>query len=219
MRHRRHDHARDQASARARIGTSGAAHRAEVGDGWRAGGREGHPERLDRARIVGDVEVALIKLSDRRHLVQVRRADGTTDSVELDSRDFLRHDLAHFAVERELELRDGVWGSVAAGGSLSGDGLDGANMALAETVSGPMQTMMRTGADTAEIFDVLARVAPEVASIDLATRLHARLRSLSGHWASTPYGGEMKLEWPEKTPERLTFGCAYRGVAPGAGRR
>jgi hypothetical protein len=147
------------------------------------------------------VEVAFIKLSDQRHLVRVRRADRTTESVELDSRTFLRHDLAHFAVERELGLRNGVWGSVAAGGSLSGDGLDGADMALAETVSGPMQTMMRTGADSAEIFDVLARVAPEVASIELATRLHARLRSLSGHWVSTPYGGEMELEWPEAHPD------------------
>lgn len=146
------------------------------------------------------MEIAFSKLSHQRHLVHVRRVDGTTESVELDSRSFLRHDLAHFAVERELELRDGVWGSVAAGGSLSGDGLDGADMALAETVSGPMQTMLRTSADTARIFDVLARVAPEVASIDLATRLHARLRSLSGHWASTPYGGEMELEWPEEHP-------------------
>ena len=143
------------------------------------------------------MDVTFVKLSDERHLVCVRRADGTTESVELDSRSFLRHDLAHFAVERELELTDGVWGSVAAGGSLSGDGLDGADMALAETVSGPMQTMMRTGADAAEIFDVLARVAPDVASTDLATRLHTRLRSLAGHWASTPYGEEMALEWPD----------------------
>lgn len=143
------------------------------------------------------MDVTFVKLSDERHLVCVRRADGTTESVELDSRSFLRHDLAHFAVERELELKDGVWGSVAAGGSLSGDGLDGADMALAETVSGPMQTMMRTEADAAEIFDVLARVAPDVVSTDLATRLHTRLRSLAGHWASTPYGEEMALEWPD----------------------
>lgn len=146
------------------------------------------------------MNVEFVKLSDQRHLVRVRRADGTADSVELDSRSFLRHDLAHFAVERELELAAGVWGSVAAGGSLSGDGLDGADIALAEAVSGPMQTLMRTGADTSEIFDVLARVAPDVASTDLATRLHRHLRSLAGHWASTPYGEEMALEWPDALP-------------------
>jgi hypothetical protein len=149
------------------------------------------------ASTVERVKVAFVKLSDQRHMVRVERSDGTTESVELDSRSFLRHDLAHFAVELELELAAGVWGSVAGGGSLSGSGLDGADMNLAETISGPMQTMMRTGADTAEIGDVLARVAPEVGSMELAQRLHARVRSLAGHWAATPYRGEMTLEWPE----------------------
>lgn len=142
------------------------------------------------------MKVTFVKLSDQRHVVRVQRDDGTTDSVELDSRSFLRHDLAHLAVEEELKLSEGVWGSVAAGGSLSGSGLDGADMALAERLSGPMQTMMRTRADAEGIQAVLARVAPEVASSDLAVRLHARLRSLAGLWESTPYRGEMALEWP-----------------------
>jgi hypothetical protein len=143
------------------------------------------------------MRIAFVKLSDERHTVRVERSDGTTDSVELDSRSFLRHDLSHFAVELELELAAGVWGSVAGGGSLSGGGLDGADMDRAETISGPMQTMMRIGANAAEIHDVLARVAPEVASLERAQRLHARLRSLEGQWAATPYRGEMTLEWPE----------------------
>jgi hypothetical protein len=143
------------------------------------------------------MKVAFVKLSDQHHTVRVERNDGTNQSVELDSRSFLRHDLAHFAVELELELTAGVWGSVAAGGSLSGGELDGADMDLAETISGPMQTMMRTGADAQEIHDVLARVAPEVGSLEVAQRLHARLRSLAGQWAATPYRGEMTVEWPE----------------------
>jgi hypothetical protein len=143
------------------------------------------------------MKVAFVKLSDQRHTVRVERNDGTNESVELDSRSFLRHDLAHFAVELELELTAGVWGSVAGGGSLSGSGLNGADMELAETISGPMQTMMRTGASADEIRDVLARVAPEVDSPGLAWRLHSCLRSLAGQWAATPYRGEMTLEWPE----------------------
>ena len=143
------------------------------------------------------MKVVLGKLSDQRHEVRVTRGDGTEESVELDSRSFLRHDLAHFAVELELGLEAGVWGSVARGGSLTGEGLDGADMVLAETVSGPMQTMMRTRATVTEIRDVLARVAPEVASPDLAARIHQRLRALAGHWADTPYGGEMVLHWPD----------------------
>ncbi len=110
------------------------------------------------------VRVTFRKLSDQRHTVRVERTDGSSEAVELDTRSFLRHDLAHFAVEIELDLRAGVWGSVASGGSLGGDGLDGSDMALAETISGPMQTMMRTAAHPAEIHAVLERVAPTFAS-------------------------------------------------------
>jgi hypothetical protein len=160
---------------------------------------------LERGRsttVIG-VKVAFTKFSDHRHAVRVERIDGSSEVVELDSRSFLRHDLAHFAVEFELGLSDGVWGSIARGGSLSGSGLDGADVALAETISGPMQTMMRTSADAAEIHDVLARVAPERSSIALAERLHARIRSLAGYWAATPYGGEMELHWPDDVAEAI----------------
>ena len=146
----------------------------------------------------GDVRVVFVKMSSQRHVVRVERSDGTTESVELDSRSFLRHDLAHFAVELELKLSEGVWGSVARGGSLSGTGLDGEDITLAETLSGPMQTMMRTGADVAQIHEVLSRVAPEIGSPDLAERLHTRLRSLRGQWTATAYGGEMELDWPDE---------------------
>ena len=116
------------------------------------------------------MEIVFTKLSDERHSVRVHREDGTVETVELDSRSFLRHDLAHLAVESELGLEGGVWGSVARGGSLTGAGLDGADMGLAETVSGPVQTLMRTRASAPEIHQVLTRVAPTVATEDLAER-------------------------------------------------
>ena len=146
------------------------------------------------------MEIVFTKVSDRRHVVSIVRADATTESVELDSRSFLQHDLAHFAVERELGLAGGVWGSVARGGSLGGDGLDGEDMELVESISGPMQTMLRIAASPEQIHEVVQRVAPAYASLELAHRLHTRLRSLAGHWAATPYGGHLRLDWPEDMP-------------------
>lgn len=142
------------------------------------------------------MEIRFTRHTDHRHSVTVVRDDGSTDTVELDTKDFLRHDLAHLAVETELGLGGGVWGSVAAGGSLSdGDGLDGPDMALAERLAGPVQTLMRTEADVDEIEGVLVALAPDVADRDLAERIHERLRTLCGHWAGTPYGGSMIVEW------------------------
>lgn len=150
---------------------------------------------MGAAPTVGCVRIEFTKLSDARHRVGVRRSDGSIDTVELDSRSFLHHDLAHFAVESELGLASGVWGSVEQGGRLDGVGLDGDDMELAETISGPMQTMLRTRANATEIGAVLERIVPDLASDDLAHRLHERFRALAGHWASTRYGDTMVLVW------------------------
>ena len=54
------------------------------------------------------MKISFTKLSDERHRVAVTRDDGSTDSVEPDTRSFLRHVLSHFAVEVEPGLQHGV---------------------------------------------------------------------------------------------------------------
>jgi hypothetical protein len=142
------------------------------------------------------MEVAIRKLSDIRHSVTVTRADGSTETVELDSKDFLRHDLAHFAVEVEIGFEHAVWGSVARGGSLDGTGIDGPDVGAAESLAGPIQTLKRTSAGPDQVLEALRRFTPEIASPELANRLHQRMRALTGHWAATRYGHEMTLTWP-----------------------
>lgn len=146
------------------------------------------------------MEVRFTKVSDREHRVAVRRGDGSSDEVVLDSRSYLRHDLGHWAVEVVLGLRSGVWGSVAIGGSLGGEGLDGEDMAIAEALAGPVQTLMRTEAGVAD-FEALLQRHPEVQRAKgAAARLHEEVRRLRGHWRATPYGGDMVLHWPLPLP-------------------
>ena len=134
--------------------------------------------------------------SNDTHTVRVVRDDGTTDVAELNSRSFLRHDLAHFAVEAELRLSGGYWGSVAGGASLGGEGVEGSEALLAEQLAGPVQTLMRTDAPVDEFLIVLERAVESVASAELARRIHGRIRSLRGHWQAMPFHGEMRLRWP-----------------------
>ena len=69
-------------------------------------------------------------------------------------------------------------------------------MPLAETISGPMQTLMRTGGGVPEVLAALTAVAPSIATFDLAERIHDRLRTYRGYWKATPYGGEMVVKFP-----------------------
>ena len=143
------------------------------------------------------MDIAFTRISDQQHAVDIRRADGTSERVEFDTRSFLRHDLAHFAVESEVPIRCGFWGSVAAGASLDGDDIDGAEAALAESLAARVQTLMRLEAGTGGYLSVLGNVSPDLASMELAARIHEHVRRLRGHWKATPFGGVMRLVWPE----------------------
>jgi hypothetical protein len=143
-----------------------------------------------------DVRIVFRRVSNTRHAVEVVRKDGSSDLVELDSKDFLRHDLAHLALEIEAPLVDAVWGSVARGGRLDGSGLDGRGVAVAERVAGRLQTIMRTEGSSRDVFEALRAAVPELATDDLAARIHARARALTGHWKATRFGEEMTVDWP-----------------------
>ncbi len=142
------------------------------------------------------MRIAFRKISDSRHALTVTRADASCETIELDSKDFLRHDFTHFAFEIEAKLRSGVWGSIACGGSLDGSEIDGVDVALAERVTGPLQTLVRVGASVEQVANLLAGQVPEIATAELAARIHERLRQIIGHWRAVAYGQEMQLDWP-----------------------
>lgn len=143
------------------------------------------------------MEIVFTKLSDEEHSVRIERADGSVDSLKLNSRSFLRHDLAHLAVESEVPLASGYWGKVARGASLSGSEMRGPDILLAESLAGPVQTLMRTEASEEVFYSTLVRIRPELATQELATRIREAGRKFEGHWKGTPYRAEMRLEWDE----------------------
>jgi hypothetical protein len=143
------------------------------------------------------VRIAFTKISDERHAVTITRTDGTAERLEVETREFLRHDLAHYAIEFERPIRKGFWGSIASGASLIGDGIIGSDAQLAESLAGPIQTLIRIDAGQDAYLELLKRFAATSDAQDLAARVHERVRQLRGHWKATPFGGEMELEWPE----------------------
>ena len=149
------------------------------------------------------MHIAFTKISDQKHAVTIARTDGTSESVEVETREFLRHDLAHFAIELELPIRKGYWGCVASGASLSGEGVAGGDARLAESLAGPIQTLFRIEAGPDAYLELLGRFSQTNGSQDLAARVHERVRQLRGHWKATPYGGQMDLVWPESANRDL----------------
>jgi hypothetical protein len=146
------------------------------------------------------MRIGFRKVTDERHVLSIHRDDGTSESVELETRSFLLHDLVHYAVEAEAGITDGFWGLLANGTTLAQ--LSERTMAtplspgivLAEKLVGPMQSVWNGRLDPA-LYEEHTR---GLVADDFVERVRARLRRLSGHWRGTPVRAEMEIEWPPR---------------------
>jgi len=143
------------------------------------------------------MRVVITKLSDVEHKIEVTRNDESTESTILNSRSFRMHDFAHFAVESEVPIKLGYWGLVASGASLSGEEISGNDIALTESLAGPIQTLMRVEAKPLGYLSLLQRLHPHLATAELAEKVHTRARKLIGQWRATPFGKSMTIIWNE----------------------
>ena len=148
--------------------------------------------------------IRLTRISPTHHRFEYVRADGTGEALELVTREFLTHDLVHFAVESEAGLRGSFYGLLdKVGGyaelTLAGQALGG-EAQLTEMVVGPLQNAISPELDAAAIAD---RISTFMRDMDLRPprwltgafidAVRERLRRLKGEWKSTPFGGTMEL--------------------------
>jgi hypothetical protein len=146
------------------------------------------------------MQIALTRRTDRRHRLTVTRDDGSRESVQLETRSLLLHDLVHLAVETEANLPRAFWGMVACGTSLAGlrlepDAPEGEQLWIAERLVGPMQAVWNNRLDDAR-YTALALSATPAVDAGFVDRVRARLRTLTGHWRATQHGKTMRVSWP-----------------------
>lgn len=155
------------------------------------------------------MRIRLTRQNDQRHELAVER-DGRWESVELETRSTLVHDLTHLAVEQAAGIEHGFFGSLAAGQSfaeLAGDRSDGrprypgAKMEVERAVA-VLQHLAKVDEEPAALharvvasLAVQDAVPPPWFTVELVADVRERLRRLLGHWRATPFGGVMELEW------------------------
>jgi len=146
------------------------------------------------------MEITFTRLTDRQHRLTVRRDDGSAESVELETRSLLLHDLVHLAVETEAGLTRGFWGMVADGTSLANlriapEAPEGEELWIAERLVGPMQAQWN-GRLEAERYLSLAAGATPMVDDTFVDRVRVHLRALTGHWRATRHSQSMRVRWP-----------------------
>jgi len=157
------------------------------------------------------LKIQFTKLSDERHRFAYARADGSGETVELETRSFLTHDLVHFAIESEAKLKDGFFGGLAAGktyADLSGKGIAGKGMAAdmpretlqIEIVVGPMASVVQNNVEPTHFvsalksyFAVQDMEVPAWLTAEFVSAVRERFRDLMGRWKATPFSETLYL--------------------------
>src|SRR4030095_10503712 len=164
------------------------------------------------SRLSGDMRIRLTKHSDDRHTLEIVRTDGTRESAELVSREFLFHDLLHYAVESTIGARDGFWGALANGKTM-GDLNDRSGKAMAdlsgsiagiEAIVGMMTGVVKGGAPADQAIasirsycELLGQAIPGWCTASFVIGVRERMRRILGRWKAIPYRQTMEIEWPD----------------------
>ncbi|MDX2225419.1 MAG: hypothetical protein SFV21_21880 [Rhodospirillaceae bacterium] len=160
------------------------------------------------------LRLSFTRVSNERHRFAYARADGSGESLDLETRSFLVHDFLHIAVECEARMTAGFLGQLAAGAhyaDLSGPAAaqlmaappakDQAERWLAEHIVGPL-TPVALGRATPQAFlagladwsAAVGRPIPPWLDAGFVDRVLARYRSLAGRWRATPFGAVMDVQ-------------------------
>jgi hypothetical protein len=136
------------------------------------------------------MRIELIGLDPKTHRFRVVRSDGSTESVDLETRSYLVHDLTHYAVERTLQLARGFYGLLASGTAMAelNDRTrpwpTGTEIAFAESIVGPMQSHLS------------GKQVTLPADWHFVAAVEAEYRRAYGQWRGTPFGQPCVLVWP-----------------------
>jgi hypothetical protein len=152
--------------------------------------------------------VRLTRVSPTRHRLAYVRPDGTGEAVELVTREALKHDLLHFAVESEAGLQGSFYGLLAKVGgyaelTVAGGAALGGEVAVTERVVGAFTGALEGGLDpdafvarVAEFLEIYDERAPRWLTREFVLAVAERMRQLEGRWKATPFGQTMELAFP-----------------------
>jgi hypothetical protein len=159
------------------------------------------------------MQILVTKLSDQRHALELVRADGSRERVELVTREALFHDLLHFAVESTLPTQGGFWGTLASGKTMadlndrSGESVkeNADTLYLVERIVGVMSSVVGMPVDQAFaklvwFSESQGQEPPDWCTRSFVAEVCELMRQLQGRWKATPYGESMAIGWTEAEP-------------------
>ena len=155
------------------------------------------------------MQIRFTRLTNERHRLEFIRADGTSETHELETRSTLLHDLVHFAVETEAQPKASFYGRLASGTTYETLLIEPPTSPEAmqtEVVVGRIQGIAKNDAwsgidpislaeSMAASFRAVGQEPPVWLTGELLVRVRERLRRVQGQWRATPFRQTLALEF------------------------
>jgi hypothetical protein len=158
---------------------------------------------------VSELTLRFTRLSPTHHRFEYRRTDGTGEALDLETNGVLVHDLLHYALESEAQLKGSFYGILARIGgyeelSVNGGAALGGEVAITERVAGALMGALQEADLDPEAFvervteflDLHDERAPRWLTPALVLAVRDRIRQLMARWDATAVGAAMELAWP-----------------------
>ena len=146
------------------------------------------------------MQILIKKLSLYQCTYEIIRKDGSTETMTLDAKTFLLHDVTHFVVEQALDLRKGFWGLLAAGHKL--EELYGKDNVLTgelrdiERLVGPVQFVYSNHIAPQDFADYTQHLDMAFSAEQLGQAL-TEIGTIMQRWQALETGDQLTLQWKE----------------------
>lgn len=157
------------------------------------------------------MKITLKRISPTHHELAYFCPDHRGESVRLETKSLLFHDLLHFAAESVAGLNDGFWGQLAAGKSLEALKIETpmdshfvphSNLEKMELIVGALTGLWKNPSSRGSLQEKLVYMfgaygldVPTFITADYEERVFEHLNRLYGRWNALSFGESLTLEW------------------------
>ncbi|WP_268224357.1 hypothetical protein [Sinomicrobium oceani] len=141
-----------------------------------------------------------IEIKKQNHQCEytLTRANGSMESITLDTKTYLLHDICHFAVEKHLKYPKGFWGMLAQGHAFldlfGKDNPQTTELRFIEQMVGPVQSV-HSGHIPKQDLGLYIEHLDSTIEENVLDAMLAEIGTTMAHWEKLEVGQQLTLEW------------------------
>ena len=144
------------------------------------------------------MQIEIRKKHSNQHAYTLTRHNGTKETIVLDTKTYLLHDICHFVVEKQLQYPKGFWGMLAQGHTFHAlfgkDNPQTTELRFIEQIVGPVQSV-HSGHIPKQDLGLYLNHLDFTLPGPILDSILTEVKTIMAHWKNLDTGQQLTLEW------------------------